>query len=69
MSDRYGAELMLLISACCWSTVTLLTPSFPVLAGSGSASASLTLIVISRLTQGVCQGKFDLFTVFLVFTN
>ena len=69
MSDRYGAELMLLISACCWSTVTLLTPSFPVLVGSGSASASLSLIVITRLTQGVCQGKFDLFTVFLVFTN
>ena len=59
MSDRYGAELMLLISACCWSTVTLLTPSFPMLTRSGSASASLTLIVISRVQISNVVGQCD----------
>jgi len=55
LSDRFGAERVILTAACGWSWITFLTPFFPYV-GSGSQHSSLALIIFSRLSQGLIQG-------------
>ncbi|KAF6032628.1 SLC17A9 [Bugula neritina] len=55
MADRFGAERVILCAGVCWTTITLFTPVFPYLS-DGSQKSSLSLVIFSRMSQGVLQG-------------
>lgn len=54
MSDRFGAERVIMAACCGWSAITFFTPLFPYL---GSAESALSLMIFSRLSQGLIQGE------------
>lgn len=54
MADRFGAERVILTAGCGWSVITFLTPFFP---NFGTKESALPLMIFSRLSQGLIQGK------------